>query len=179
MSKHFSKHRSGPSRALANRQDKFGALLFPVGPTRSEADGTLGYRGVVRLQGGDGRRDGRDPEGHVRVARVLLGNIHQHIRSRITRIGVEDQVELHAIFVADNRHGIVVRSVQETEPQCPIEFERTIEIAHSDADVIDPLDRDRWLMGISFKRVSSWTTLFRSTDALLSPRHWVIAELAA
>ena len=84
-----------------------------------EPDGTLGYRDVVRLQGGDRRRDGRDPEGHVRVARVFLRSIHQHIRSRITRIGVEDQVELDAIFVANDRHIIVLRSVQEAEAQRP------------------------------------------------------------
>jgi hypothetical protein len=61
-----------------------------------EADRTLGYRDVVRLQGADRRRDGSDPEGHVGVARILLRSIHQHIRSRIARIGVEDQVELGA-----------------------------------------------------------------------------------
>src|SRR6516164_11556836 len=113
----------------------------------TKTDGTLGYRDVVRLQGGDCRRDGGDPEGHVGVAGILLRSIHQHIRSRITRIGVEDQVELDAIFVADDSHVIVLGSVQEAEPQCPIEIERTIEIAHSNADVIDPLDRDRLAHG--------------------------------
>jgi hypothetical protein len=75
----------------------------------------------------------------------FFGNVHQDVRTRIASFGVEDQVELDAVVVADDRHVIACGSVQQAEPQHPVEFEGAIEITHPNADVIDALDRNSFV----------------------------------
>jgi hypothetical protein len=75
----------------------------------------LGYRDVVRLQGGDRRWDGCDPEGHVGIARVFVRRVHQHVRVRLTGIGVEDQIQFDAVFIANDRDVVTVSLVQQLD----------------------------------------------------------------
>jgi hypothetical protein len=87
-------------------------------------------------------RNGRDAERGVRVAGVFVGSIHQHICAQIAGIGVEDQIELYAVSVADDRDVVIFGPVQQIEPEYSVEIECAIEIAHPNADVIDAFDRD-------------------------------------
>jgi hypothetical protein len=67
----------------------------------------------------------------VRVARVFVQRVRQHVRVRLTRIGVEDQIQLDAVFIANDRDLVAFGLVQQLESQEPVEIERAVKIAHA------------------------------------------------
>ena len=79
----------------------------------------------------------------MRVARELVPDIHQDVGLGIAGIGVEDQIELDAVRVANDRDIVALGAVGQLEPEHPIKAQRAVEMPHSNPDVIDPLDCDR------------------------------------
>src|SRR5208337_1589509 len=73
---------------------------------------------------------------------VFLTQIHQDVLFRIACIGVENEVDLYAVLIADNRHRIESDAYGKLEPKHLVKGERSIEIAHPNADVIDLFDVD-------------------------------------
>src|SRR5689334_12906057 len=82
----------------------------------AEADRTLRDCNIVRVQGGDGRGDRYDAKRHMRITRVSVRRVHQHVCPRITRIGIEDQIEFHPSCVLDDRDVVAVGATQRIEP---------------------------------------------------------------
>jgi hypothetical protein len=79
------------------------------------------------------------PEPHP----VLTGHgRYQDVGGRIAGIGVEHEVELDPVRVADDRDIIALGPAHQREPEHPLEGQGAVEIAHPNADVIDPFDGD-------------------------------------
>src|SRR5262249_14420899 len=69
---------------------------------------------------------------------------HEHVVSALERLRVDDQVELGAARVLQDRHGLgPERPGHEPEAEVTIERERALEIRDPDADVRDALDQLR------------------------------------
>ena len=57
-------------------------------------------------------------------------------------LGVEDEIDLDALVVADDRDGVEIDTVPELEAEHLIERHRAVEIAHPNADMVDAVDGD-------------------------------------
>ena len=62
------------------------------------------------------------------VAREFIRDVHQNVAGRITGIGMENEIELHAVLVANNGDMVPLRSVRQGEPEHAVKGERAIEI---------------------------------------------------
>src|SRR5579864_6260785 len=76
----------------------------------------------------------------MRIAGMLIGHVHQDIR--LVDLGVENEIDLDAMLISDDRHSVEIDPVAQLESEDSIERHRAIEIAHANADMVDPLDRD-------------------------------------
>ena len=78
----------------------------------------------------------------MRVAGEFIRNVHQDVVVRLAGIGVENEIKLHAVLVANDGDIVPHGQVHQGEPEHPVKGEGAIEITHADADMIDPLDCD-------------------------------------
>jgi hypothetical protein len=78
----------------------------------------------------------------MRVTGEFVRNVHQDVAVRIAGIGVENEIKLHAVLVANDGDIVPHGPVRQGEPEHPVKAESPIEITHTDADMIDPLDCD-------------------------------------
>ncbi|HTV33700.1 MAG TPA: hypothetical protein VME69_11460 [Methylocella sp.] len=74
----------------------------------AEADRSLRDRDVVRLQSANHGRNGGDAQRHVRIARRGV---------RLTCIGVEDQIQLDSVFIANDRELVAFGLMYKLESQ--------------------------------------------------------------
>ena len=65
----------------------------------TKADRPLGDRDV---QSGYGYRDGSDPQRNVSVTGKFVRNVHQNVTVWTAGIGVENEIKLHAVLVAND-----------------------------------------------------------------------------
>ena len=93
----------------------------------------------------------------MRVAGEFLRHVHQDVGGRIAGIGVEHEIELDAVLVADDRHVVAFRPPHQAEPEQPVERQGPVEVAHANADVVDPLDCDR--LGHNDLRIAAWVSI--------------------
>jgi hypothetical protein len=76
----------------------------------------------------------------MRATGEFVWNVHQDVTVRIAGIGVENEIKLHTVLVAND--GAIVPHVRQGEPEHPVKGEGAIEFTHADADMIDLLDCD-------------------------------------
>ena len=76
------------------------------------------------------------------VAGEFIRDVHQNVAGRIPGIGVENEIELHPVLVANDGDIVPLRSVRQGEPEHAVKGQGAFEIADADADMIDPLDCD-------------------------------------
>jgi hypothetical protein len=114
---------------------------------------------------------------HMRVTGEFVWNVHQDVTVRIAGIGVENEIKLHTVLVAND--GDIVPHVRQGEPEHPVKGEGAIEFTHADADMIDLLDcdglghwelRPLWIPGILYRKKSGCPV--RRFQALSAP--WVV-----
>jgi hypothetical protein len=102
----------------------------------------LSFSESVFVQRGDGFRDRRDAQRDVSVAGEFVPDVHQNVGGRIAGIGVEHEIELHSVLVANDRDIVALGAAHHGEPEHPVKVQCAVEISHSNPDVIDPLDCD-------------------------------------
>jgi hypothetical protein len=126
---------------------------WPLSPklTRPLAD-----RDIVGFQRADCHRDRGDPQCDVRVAGEFFRHVHQDVSDRIARIGIEHEVEFEVVVVANACNVVALGPAHQLEPEHPVEGQGAVEIAHPNADVIDPLDGAR----LGHSDLLLWRTCF-------------------
>jgi hypothetical protein len=103
-------------------------------PLQSPASGAVG-RGRWRRENGF--------RGYRTCARLLHRDRQAAVTLRIAGMGVKNEIELRTVLVANDCDIVSLRPVRRGEPEYPVEGQGAVEIAHADADMIDPLDGDR------------------------------------
>src|SRR5207237_1512728 len=111
-------------------------------PALAKTDWSLGDRNAVFVQRGDGFRDRCDAQRDVSVAGEFVPDVHQNVGGRIAGIGVEHEIELHSVLVANDRDIVALGAAHHSKPKHPVKAQSAVEISHSNPDVIDPLDCD-------------------------------------
>src|SRR5215475_14372597 len=78
----------------------------------------------------------------MRVARVLLADVHQDVSAAAVGVRVVDEVDLDVVSVPDDRHGVVRVLPMQLEAQDAVERQGPGEVLHADPDVIHAADVD-------------------------------------
>src|SRR6478736_1957445 len=105
----------------------------------------------------DRRLDRAYAQCNVRIARVLLPDVHQHILAATVCVRVKDEIQLDAVRVFHHRDGVIGSLVLELEAEHGVELHRAIEILHAHADVVDR--RDVNALQFSSLKPIAWTIL--------------------
>src|SRR5437588_8297451 len=81
-------------------------------------------------------------------------------------LGVEHEMELHSVLVANDRDIVALGAAHHSKPKHSVKAQSAVEISHSNLDLIDPLDCD----------VLGHRDLRASVVGWCSRRHDTIAE---